>query len=364
VGRKRAADQGVIRREERVDGIDVIRTYVYAHPRRSALRRLASYLSFAASALLATRRVGSSDVLVFSSGPLFVALPAMWASFRYGIPLVMDLRDLWPERVAVAGKISRLNPVYLFLAAVERAAYRRSGLIVTVTEGLCRRLVERGVEPAKLEVIYNGVDVLETDGSLQSGGELQSAWKTEGLRVVESGTIGLVQSPETAVRAVHRLEEADPMWGEWLFCGEGPKLGPSRAMATALGVENLRFVGHVEPTTMFAHLSSANVGVVTLSDNPHNDMAVPRRLFDYFGARLPIVYSGRGEGADIVRRNGTGLVCPPEDPDALVEALLWIKDHPGEAGSMGERGRRLLEDRFDMRRSAERYLEAMLAILS
>lgn len=363
IGRKQPADSWRLRRVERLcpSGARVIRTYVYAHPHRTAVRRLVNYISYAMSALLAVPFVGRPDVVVFSSGPLFVAIPGLIAARVSGARLVMDVRDLWPERVVSIGGISRRNPVVIALRWLAHVAEKRADLVVAVTPSLMRRLLtDHGVPEHKVKFIPNGVDLEEVDALLRRARADAPPWRTGGLRVVESGTVGLVQSPETLIRAAQLLEQRNPDWGEIVVLGDGPKLLEVRRRVAQHGLKTIRFLGHMRASEMFRYLATADVGVVSLTDNPHNELAIPRRLMDYLAAGLPVAYAGRGDGAQIVAGEGVGCVVAPEDARALADLLDWFAQAPERRRLMGARARQLAEARFDVRLLARRYLDLIL----
>jgi putative colanic acid biosynthesis glycosyltransferase WcaI len=66
---------------------------------------------------------------------------------------------------------------------------------------------------------------------------------------------------------------------------------------------------------------------------------VPSKLIDFMAVGRPVVLAAAGEAARLVERSGAGVVVPPEDPEALAEAIRSLAGQPAEARAMGERGR-------------------------
>ena len=85
-------------------------------------------------------------------------------------------------------------------------------------------------------------------------------------------------------------------------------------------------------------LAASDVLLVPLSGHPTFADFVPSKLIDFMATGHPVVVSVAGEAAALVERVGGGVVVPPEDPRALVDAIRWLAAHPKLAQEMGKRG--------------------------
>ena len=74
---------------------------------------------------------------------------------------------------------------------------------------------------------------------------------------------------------------------------------------------------------------------------------------------LPVVAARGGGTADAVRRGETGLLVPPNDADALAQALLHLLDDPATCAQMGHAGRRWVESEMNWDRAAAQFLEIL-----
>ena len=132
----------------RLDQIDVIRVWVKTSPVKNPVNRLAFYLSYMVHATLAGILLarGSYDLIYASSPPLFVGGAASALSQLRRIPLVFEVRDLWPESAVALGEIRNLRAIAL-ATRLEEACYRRAQVTVVVTQGILDRLAERRFHP-------------------------------------------------------------------------------------------------------------------------------------------------------------------------------------------------------------------------
>jgi len=143
---------------ERLDGIRVLRCWLYAVPNRGVGRRGLDHLSFMLTALVfGLPRLGKVDVVLASSPTLFSALSAWVIARLRRVPFVLEVRDLWPEAIVGLG-LMRPGPAVRILEGLARFLYRQAALVVVVTEAFADRLAEQGVPRRKLAVIPNGAD--------------------------------------------------------------------------------------------------------------------------------------------------------------------------------------------------------------
>src|ERR1051326_947846 len=143
---------------EWMDGIRVLRCWLYAVPNRGIGRRGLDHLSFMVTALLfGLPRLGQVDVVIASSPTLFSAAAAWLIARLRGVPFVLEVRDLWPDAIVSLG-LMRPGLAVRALEKLARFLYRQAAQIVVVTEAFADRLVEQGVQRAKVAVIVNGAD--------------------------------------------------------------------------------------------------------------------------------------------------------------------------------------------------------------
>ena len=148
-----------IRRRELRDGYRVLRTWLYATPNEGVARKTLGHLSFMATCvLLGARPSGRADVVVVSS-PTFFSIGAAWVLARIKrARLVVEIRDLWPAIFTELGVLTNRRIIRV-LERLELAAYAAADEVVVVSDGFRDNLIGRGVPPAKVHTIRNGVSL-------------------------------------------------------------------------------------------------------------------------------------------------------------------------------------------------------------
>lgn len=159
--------------------------------------------------------------------------------------------------------------------------------------------------------------------------------RERGLAVIwEASRLLRAGVPEATVTLIGRID--------WGGAPANVPRGPARWQQEA-GV----VLGGVIPAARVPQvLATAAIGWIPFQPTPNNAHAIPLKLLEYMAAGLPVVASGFGMMAGIVRATGCGLLVPAADPAAHAEALAHLLNHPDEARERGARGRRAVRERY------------------
>jgi glycosyltransferase involved in cell wall biosynthesis len=275
---------------------------------------------FIPSVLSAVRALQRRDFdVVYATAPAFSFLVAgVLVGRRLGAPVVLEFRDPWVENAFThAPKTGRL--VRWIADRLESFCLRRTALVVTVTSrardayrGRMRRL---GLRTPVLSFV-NGIDQLADARTPPVPGRR--------LTVLYSGRLYGARAPEPVFHALGRVRRmADVPPFEFRVVGTLDRAEASRLRVIA-GAEGLADVVGVSWWVPFAEAQRLNADAdVLLVLAEELTMQVPNKLFDYFGARAPIVAVAEpaGETAALMHHIGGHFVVPPGDIEALVTAL-------------------------------------------
>lgn len=317
--------------QEVVAGIRVIRVWTYVAPNDGFARRIADYSSFMVSAALAGLAVRDVDVVVGTSPQFFTACAAWAVGALKRRPFVFELRDLWPESIKAVGAMRDSRAIRV-LERIELFLYRRAARIVAVTNSFKRSLCARGIDAAKIDVITNGVDLARfsprpKDAQLQRQLGLQGKFVAGYI-----GTHGLAHALETLLEAAQRLRE-QPDGDEYclLLLGDGARKAALVERARAMGLDNVRFVDSVPKDQVVRYWALLDASIIHLRRTPLFGSVIPSKLFECMGMGIPLLHGVAGESAEIVRREGVGLVFEPENAEQLVQGLRRLRTEPGLA---------------------------------
>jgi glycosyltransferase involved in cell wall biosynthesis len=345
--------RGAIRRREKRDGYQVLRTWLYATPNEGIARKTLGHLSFMiTSVLLGGRASGPADVVVVSS-PTFFAIGAGWLLARVKrARLVVEVRDLWPAIFSELGLLTSRRLIRL-LERLELAAYAAADTVIVVSDGFRANLIERGVSAEKVHTIRNGVNPDEFDPDGLADAELRArlgAGPGDCL-VLYAGTHGISQGLTSLAAAAALLTEEQIRFA---FVGEGADKLRLQRQVTELGLRNVTMLSGLPHEQVPALLAAADICLVPLRDVPLFSSFIPSKMFEYLAAGKPVVGAVAGEAAQILREAGAWVV-PPADSQALAAAIRTLAADPQRREAMGRQGRCYVEKYFDRRTLARLY---------
>ena len=318
-------------RSPRVETLDGVRfTWLWAAPyEKNDSRRVWNWVSFGRSLTRWLNSAERPDVIIGSTPHLFAALAAWRAARRHQVPFVLEVRDLWPESLAVSG--GRRGPTYWALHLLARFLYRVADLIVVLARGVGDFLARTGVAPHRIVLAPNGVDV--------SAYRESTPPPRASIRLAYAGAHGPANGLEAVLDAAALLRDDERVAFE--LVGDGPSKPTLVASARSRGLENVHFREPISKQAMPAFLGECDAGLMVLKDVPLFSFGVsPNKLFDYWGASLPVVCNVPGDVAELVRQSDGGVQARDASGVALADAInLLLTMTPAERAAMGARGR-------------------------
>ncbi len=363
LGVKRSEDKGVLHRWETMDGIDILRTYVYAAPNKGTLRRMVSYASFMLSAF----SVGSFQLcrpdVVIATSPQMLCGMAGYAIARFlRAPFVFEVRDLWPESILAVGAMKET----MFIRALRAMAsflYRRSERIVTVGDGYKSRISSLyGTPLEKIEVIPNGIDAtLFRPGPRENTVREEFGWGDKFV-VLYIGTLGMAHALGYVLEAARLLEEEKEIL--FVLVGEGAERQSLMRQSVQWSLPNVQFINQQPKARVPLFYSACDLGLVTLRKADLFCDVIPSKIFEYLGMERPILLTVRGEARKLIERTGAGTFVPPEDASAMADAIRRLAMDRPQLNEMSRKGRKYVLQHHDRDALARQYLTILRKVSS
>lgn len=304
--------------EDVIEGIRVVRVWSYITANEGFVKRILDYQSFMLSSTIASMFVRRVDVVVGTSPQFFTACAGWMVGAVKRIPFVFELRDIWPESIKAVGAMDDSVAIRI-LEKIELFLYRKASLIVSVTHAFKDKLIARGIDGAKIEVVTNGVDMSRFN-PMPKDPELLQSLALEGKFVGGYvGTHGLAHHLETILDAAESLAAAPG--GErfhFILLGDGARKQALRDDAARRGLSNVTFVDSVSKDQVARYWSLLDVSIIHLKKTDLFTSVIPSKLFECMGMGLPVLHGVEGESADIVRDAQAGVVFEPENVGELV----------------------------------------------
>jgi glycosyltransferase involved in cell wall biosynthesis len=338
------------------EGIHVHRVLTVPAPNAGFIGRSANYFFYLVMATLAAPFLPKVDVVVSTSPQFFCGLAGYVVSRLKRVRWVLEIRDLWPESIVTVGAM-RESRATRALGWLESFAYRKADAIVSVTDSFVAHIEARGGR-GKVTVITNGVDLqfyTPADDAPALAAEFGVAGRFVAAYV---GTHGMAHGLDTVLRAAERLRD-DPRVA-FLLAGDGAQREQLIQQRDAMRLGNVFIVGQQPKDRMPGIWALTDVSLVLLRKRQTFESVIPSKIFEAMGMARPIILGVRGESQRIVSAAGAGVCIEPENDEELAEAVRELASEPARARTLGESGRRYVEENYDRRRLAARF-EQLLA---
>lgn len=295
---------------EEIEGIKV---HWFPNPynnKMSFKRRIQAFFRFAFAAKQKVSQI-SVDVIFATSTPLTIALPAILGARKQKIPVVFEVRDLWPEVPIAMGILKK--PYQIFLAkALEKWAYKNSAHVIALSEGMKEGVVSTGYPEDRVSVIPNSCDndLFEVSEEDYLKFKEKNAWLPNGKTIIYTGTFGMVNGVGVAVDLARELKQRESII-TILLIGDGLEFEEIYKKAKEYKVlDDQLFIRKQVPKTEIPYfLKYATMASSFAIDLPAIQANSANKFFDALAASKPILINYGGWQKDIIEQNNCGVVA-------------------------------------------------------
>lgn len=302
--------QWVTRQE--VDGIKIHAIHVEYNNGMSYLRRIYAFILFMLVSTFYSLALPRCNLLYASSTPLTIAIPALIYCRIKRVPLVFEVRDLWPDIPVTLG-IVRSKTLIKGLYWFERHIYRFSKKVVVLSAGMLDELLKKGVPRDKIVVVPNACDLQEFTADISANEKLNVIRGESNSRIcIYAGTFGYVNNLEYLIDLAEQIKYQRGNV-KFLLIGDGIEKPKLQALVRdkELGCHVL-FMPAISKARLIPFLKAADACLSIVRDVPvlYNNSA--NKFFDSLAAGKPIIINHGGWQAKIIEENEIGLVLGPD----------------------------------------------------
>jgi len=317
-------------------------------------QRIKAFFDFAWRSARKAASLGG-DIVFATSTPLTIAIPAVYAVKRNKIPMVFEVRDLWPELPIAMGALK--SPLTIKLArSLERFAYRNSARIVALSPGMKEGIVGAGYPAELVSIIPNScdMDLFDVGAEPGQGLRLQYKWLQERPLVVYIGTLGLINGVDYLARLAAAALNLNPEI-RFVVIGTGKDEEKISRVAKELGVLNRNFfmMQRIPKKDVPGWLSAAGLATSFVIDKKELWANSANKFFDALASGTPVAINYGGWQADILRETGAGLVLDVNDVEKSAKTIVEALSDKKWMVEAGNAARALARRRFSRDKLAE-----------
>ncbi|MBW4562636.1 MAG: glycosyltransferase family 4 protein [Mojavia pulchra JT2-VF2] len=336
------------------NGVQIQRSYVWIRPQPNLLDRVLLDASFVVTSFLPALMGWRPDVIISTSPSLPVCLPAALLGWLRACPVVLNLQDILPEAAIHVGLLKNKWLIKLF-TNLEKFAYHSATKISVITDGFVENLQNKGVASHKIVQIPNWVDVNFIRPLPVENNPFRATHNLKDKFVVlYSGNIALTQGLETVVKAAAMLRHIPNI--AFVIVGEAKGLNRLQQECLNCGADNVLLLPFQARENLPQMLAAADVGLVVQKKNVISfNMPSKIQVLLASGRALVASVPENGTAARAIRQSGGGFIVPPEDPQALANAILDLHQHPEKAKNLGYKSRQYAVEQYAFEQALNSY---------
>lgn len=333
---------------ETVDGIEIRRVGRSIFGKVGIAGRFADFLLFYLAAGLRALLLPRHDVVVcFTTPPFISAIGPILRLFK-GSKYVYWVMDLYPDVAVAAGLLKERGLPARMLERVNRWCLRSADAVVVLGRCMRDRVVAKGVDPGRVELIGVWSDHAEIDPDRDGTNGFRDEWGVgDRCLVMYSGNFGIGHEVDTFLDAARSMRDDDGV--RFAFVGGGKRKAEVEAFVERHGLGESCIIAPYQPRERLGELlTAADVHLTTMLPG-WSGVMVPSKLFGILAAARPVLFVGPSDSevARVIEELDAGATIAPGDVDGLVSRITGLAADREGAIAAGRRGRQGLLDEHD-----------------
>jgi putative colanic acid biosynthesis glycosyltransferase WcaI len=346
---------------ETIDGICHHWVWTPGGIHRSRLARAANYGAFVSAAGGRAAALPRPDVVLVSSPPLPVATLGPALGRRFACPWLLEVRDVWPQSAVSVGWLREDSFVYRTLERLAQSTTSRAAAVVIPTPGL--EPFVRAHRAKRVVTLPGPVIPRPEDPERRARARAWLGIADGDCVFLYLGAIGVANGLDLLVDAAALLPEEGTAEMRILVAGDGSARNAlGAAIAARAGDGRITLLPAVSREEAEDLLAAADVGLHLLRPDPVFGSALPTKVLDYLGARLPFLTTVPGLPAEVAAASGGSAAHTAEDLARELER--WAAAGPELRKARGEQALQYGLEQFGLAAGVDRFTELLEGVLA
>ena len=329
-----------------IEGINVVYLKVSYSNHMSFKRRLLSFILFGIKAILVGIKIKNCDLVFATSTPLTIAIPGILLSFIKRIPMVFEVRDLWPE-VPIQMGVIKSKLLIKILRCFERFTYKYSKHIIVLSPGMEKGVIDAGIEKDKVTMIPNFCNI-DFFKPVESNKELlRELGGIDEPIISYAGAISYANNVELIIDTAEKLQKK----GQkvlFVIAGDGSLKQELENKSKKLGLKNVLFLGKINKYEVLILYRKSLATLVLFKKLPVLTTNSPNKFFDAISTGKPVITNMNGWVGSLIEKYNIGFSIDPDDANSLMKAVIsMVNMDENKVKEMGLSARKLAVEKFD-----------------
>lgn len=349
-----SAQNEKIFKREYTEGIEVSYLPIDYDNRFGFIARSRAFLKYVWGAIRLSKQHKDADYCYAISVPLTVGLAAQWIKWRYKIPYLFEVGDLWPDAPVQMGFI-RNYFFSAFLYQLEKSIYRAASSVVALSPSI-QLAIEKKVPGKRVHLLPNMADCNYYTPEKKNAA-LEEKYKVKEKFVISYiGAIGLANGLDYLLECANASRKAAlPI--HFIICGDGALLDRLKGNVKQMRLVNLSFVDFVNREGVKEILNVTDAAFICYKPVPILETGSPNKFFDGLAAGKLILINFSGWIKREIEENRCGIYTDPHQPTDFVKKIKPFLSEIELLAAYQQASRQLAETKYSRRLLSKRFVE-------
>jgi glycosyltransferase involved in cell wall biosynthesis len=341
---------------EHIEGIEIHYLPVEYANRFGFWKRVFSFLKFIVGCIRVGRKFADVKLCYAISVPLTVGLAARYLKWRYRIPFIFEVGDLWPD-AAIELEVIKNGLLKKLLWRMERKIYSEAISVVALSPPIAEA-IHKKVPDAKVHIFPNMADCEFFKPEIKEA-KLEENFNVKGKLVVSYfGAMGFANGLENVLACAMECQKAKlPV--HFFLAGDGAERENLISRAQVLQLRNLTFHSFQNRNGIHDLMKVTDIVFVSYRQARILETGSPNKFFDGLAAGKPIIINFGGWLRNEIEEGPCGFFVDPEDPSSIVQRLSQLLSQ-GQLLLYGQRARQLAEKKFSREKLTEQWTKIVM----
>jgi len=309
-----------------------------------AISRIFSFVKFVIQAHRKAKSISNVQLCYATSTPLTVGIIALRLKRKKGIPYFFEVRDLWPEAPIQMGVI-KSSIIKTYLYGLERRIYEGADKLIALSPGI-KEGVEKVVTNKPIVVIPNIADCEYFYPQIKAVSIEEKFGVKDKFVLSYIGTLGAANKVESLLAAARECKKEKLTEVLFFIAGKGKELTYLKALANKWGLDNLKFIGHLDREGVRELLNITDAVYISFDSKPVLETTCPNKFFDAIAAGKLCIVNSKGWIKELIEQQYCGFYTDPENPASFVNSLSVFVSNKNKLLEYQQNSRKLAEKAF------------------
>lgn len=327
--------------------------------RKNSFLRAFRYTLCLGSQVFHSYREKDIDVLYLASTPPINGLIMSFLKKRLKCKCVYNLQDIFPDSLVHTGLTRKGSLLWKIGRRIEDFTYRSADKIIVISEDFKKNILAKGVPEDKIVVVPNWVDTDDVHPIARKDNVLIERYHLDPNKfyITYSGNIGYTQNMDMLLDAAKEITNDDI---RFILIGEGAAKVEVEKRVREENIKNVIMLPF-QPYADIAHVFSLGDAGLIISKPGVSNNSVPSKTWSIMSAARPVIasFDEESELYSIIRRSESGLCVPPDDPQALKNAILKLYSDKEKRIKFGKNGREFVLKNLTREAGTAKYVQVV-----